>query len=55
MSVSLDAPAKVQQVTLTSGEPMTITLYGQQHRLTMVAPLCVPIFAAVQSGEVAGA
>ena len=41
VSVSLQNAGEIAQVTLTSGEAMTITLDGKHHRLTTTAPLSV--------------
>lgn len=42
VSVGIDADQNTIQATLTSGEPMAVTIDGEQHQLAREAPLTVP-------------
>ncbi len=49
VSVSVAAGQNTIRATLTAGEPMTVTIGGEQHRLAKEAPLSVP-FAGKRTG-----
>ncbi len=45
ISVSVDADRETIQATLTSGEPMAMTIDGERHPLAREAPLTIPFVA----------